>query len=226
MNCVANEGDALKIAPMKPMSSLVCSFLAAVAFVPVLSAAESPIFPALKDALVVSEGQQLKKFDDASLAQTKYFAFYYSASWCGPCRAFTPDLVKWYKLHKKDNPQFELIFVSDDRSEKDMAAYMKTDAMPWPALEFAKKSASKALTHYCGPGIPCLVLVDDTGKVLSDSFQGQTYLGPRKVLADIEKTLRAHPASAEARTAAGLSKPTQPGSSDFDSFFKNKPADQ
>jgi nucleoredoxin len=134
--------------------------------------------------------------------------------------------VKWYKLHKKDNPQFELIFVSDDRSEKDMAAYMKTDDMPWPALEFNKKSGNTVLTHYCGPGIPCLVLVDDKGKVLSDSFQGQTYLGPRKVLADIEKTLRAHPASAEARAGADPSKPAQPGASDFDALFKKKAASQ
>jgi len=214
------------MARMKLILPLVCSFLAAVAFSPALSAAESPIFPALKDSLVVSEGPQLKKFDEASLAQTKYYAFYYSASWCPPCRAFTPDLVKWYKLHKKDNLQFEIIFVSDDHSEKDMAAYMKTDDMPWPALEFAKKAAKTVLTHYCGPGIPCLVLVDEKGKVLSDSFQDQTYLGPGKVLADIEKTLRAHPASAEARAGADPSKPAQPGSTDFDAFFKKKPADQ
>ena len=207
---------------MKPIPSLICSFLAVAAFSPALSAAEAPIFPALKDALVVSDGKQMKKFDEASLAQTKYFAFYYSASWCPPCRAFTPDLVKWYKLHKKDNPQFELIFVSDDRSETDMGSYMKNDDMPWPALAFAQKPDNKVLTHYCGPGIPCLVLVDDKGKVLSDSFQGQTYLGPRKVLADIEKILRAHPASA----SNDPSKPAQSGLSELDTFFKKKSASQ
>jgi hypothetical protein len=45
-------------------------------------------------------------------------------------------------------------------------------------------------------------------------------MGPQKVLADIEKTLRAHPVSADP------SKPAQLGSGDFDSFFKKKPAGQ
>ena len=190
-------------------------------------AAESGIFPALTGDLVSLQEGKVKKFDDAPLAQAKFFAIYYSAEWCPPCRAFTPDLVKWYRHAKPQNPQFELIFVSSDNSEQEMEHYMTGDKMPWPALSFEKKRTNRTLTHYAGRGIPCLVLVDAQGKVLSHSYEGETYVGPQKVLKDIEKTLRENPPSAEAKAAAaaahsGAEKSS--GSSNFDALFKKTPA--
>jgi nucleoredoxin len=155
-------------------------------------------------------------FDDAALANAKYYALYYSAAWCGPCRAFTPDLVRWYKRNKSKNPEFELIFVSSDRSEEELAKYMKEDDMPWPALAYDKKASSSTLTKYSGPGIPCLVLIDDKGEVLAHSYEGKNYVGPRKALEEIEKTLK--------KTAAAGG--TGTGGSSFDEAFKKKPAAQ
>lgn len=152
--------------------------------------ADNTVYPELKGKLVESKGRKVEKFDDTPLAQSKYYAIYYSASWCGPCRAFTPDLVRWYKRNKSKNPQFELIFVSSDRSAEDMAAYMKEDGMDWPALAFESKKTTPGLTKYSGPGIPCLVLIDETGKVLSDSYVDGKYVGPRKVLEEMEKILK------------------------------------
>lgn len=186
------------------------------------SAAESSIYSSIKGDLVASGGKKLKRFDDAALAPVKYYGIYYSASWCGPCRAFTPELVSWYKKTKRKNPHFELIFVSNDRSEDAMAAYMKDDKMEWPALDFSKKASNRALTKYAGPGIPCLVLIDQDGKVLSNSYEGGKYVGPRKVLEDIDKTLKSNPASAEA-VAAAASGTKSTGGGSFDDFFKKTP---
>jgi nucleoredoxin len=195
-------------------TALASAFLVLVlAYAPALLA-DSVVYPALKDTLVQAKGKELVKFDDSQLQNTKFYAIYYSASWCGPCRAFTPDLVKWYKRNKSKNPHFELIFVSSDRSAEDMAAYMKDDDMEWPALAFDKKSSTSALTKYSGRGIPCLVLIDETGKVLSHSYEGETYVGPRKVLEDIEKTLRKNPAAGgtgpRASALDSLKKPSAP----------------
>ncbi len=184
-------------------------------------AADSSILTALKGDLVASEGKKLKRFDDTKLAPVKYYGIYYSASWCGPCRKFTPDLVSWYDKTKKENPHFELIFVSSDRSEDAMAAYMQQDKMTWPALAFGKKASNRKLAELGGPGIPCLVLLDKEGKVLSHSYEGETYLGPRKVLSEIDKVLKENPASADAGAAPTGTKKV--GSSSFDDFFK-KPA--
>jgi len=99
----------------------VAAIVAGVSF----ASGEDTVFTALKGDLVQSKGKKLEAFDEAPLASAKYYAIYYSAGWCGPCRAFTPDLVKWYKRNKSKHPDFELIFVSSDRSEEDMASYMK-----------------------------------------------------------------------------------------------------
>jgi len=136
--------------------------------------------------LVTLENGRLKKFDTSTLKDVKYWAFYYSASWCPPCRAFTPKLVEFYNQFKSKHPNFELIFVNHDQSEDDMLNYMKTDVMPWPAVQFDAIERLKA-NQYCGEGIPDLVLVDANGKVLSDSFHGADYVGPEQVIEDIKK---------------------------------------
>lgn len=213
------------------MRAALCVVLAA-GWVSLAQAADTAIYPSLKNDLVALQGKSLKRFDDAQLSGTKYYAIYYSASWCPPCRAFTPKLVEFYNRIKPQNPHFELIFVSSDQTEQDMEKYIKGDKMMWPALSFDKKPTNKVLTSFSGRGIPCLVLVNAEGKVLSHSYEGENYVGPSKVLADIESTLAANPASADAVSAAsqpgalpsvsGGLKPGSPQGSNFDDFFKKK----
>ena len=149
-------------------------------------AAQLTGFPAKFDGHLVSlANERLQKFDASTLKTVKFWAFYYSASWCPPCRAFTPTLVEFYKDFKGQHPNFELIFVNHDNSEDDMLSYMKTDGMTWPAVRFDDIERVKA-NQYCGRGIPDLVLVDANGKVLSNSFDGSEFLGPQKVIDDIK----------------------------------------
>merc|ERR1712179_269731 len=57
--------------------------------------------------------------------------FYFSAHWCGPCRRFTPMLAEFYKSDAARG--VEVIFVSNDKSEEEMFAYMKEMHGDWPA---------------------------------------------------------------------------------------------
>lgn len=151
---------------------------------------ENVVSKGLMGDLVALEGRKLKKFDAAALGGKKYFAVYRSASWCGPCRKFTPDFVSWYKSKSSKRDQFEVIFVSSDRSEKDMEDYMVEDKMPWPALDFSKKGKRSPIHGLGGRGIPDLILIDADGKVLSTSYEGDNYVGPRKVLKDLDDLLK------------------------------------
>ncbi len=64
---------------------------------------------------------------------------------CGPCRAFTPDLIKTYQKIKDGGKSFEIVFVSSDRDESAMKEYF--GSMPWLALPYGdsrKKALSRA----------------------------------------------------------------------------------
>lgn len=94
----------------------------------------------------------------------KYYVFYHTASWCPPCRAFTPTLVKWYEANKNEN--FELVLITHDEEKSAMLAYAKDKKMPWPQLEI-NKTRSFHKKHKQGVnGIPALVVSDLEGKVL------------------------------------------------------------
>lgn len=143
----------------------------------------------LNGKLVAVKGKSLAPFTPGQFADTKIYALYYSAQWCPPCRAFTPELVESYKKIKAAHPEFELVFVSSDQDEKSMLKYMVDYGMPWPALRFDVIQSGRLLNRPAHErGIPNLVFTDANGKDLSVSYGPDgSYLGPRKVLADIRK---------------------------------------
>ena len=117
--------------------------------------------------LVDSRGASV---DISRITTKKYLLVYYSAHWCPPCRLFTPQLVKWYNKNHKD---YEVVFVSADRSGQAMLNYMKEAKMPWLAAKFRTIAHSDMEQFRIGSGIPCLVLLDSKDKALSDG-RGRT----------------------------------------------------
>jgi nucleoredoxin len=140
----------------------------------------------VKGDLVSLRNGALGHFDDEELEKKKLIALYFSAHWCAPCRKFTPELVDYYNRVATQHPEFEIVFVSFDKSQFAMETYMREANMPWPAIDFQKLKGKDAIRKYAGNGIPCLVLVDATGKVISSTYAGAQYLGPAKVLGDLD----------------------------------------
>ena len=140
---------------------------------------------AAKGNLVRLQNGNLVSCYDEELAPKQIYGLYFSAHWCPPCRKFTPQLVAYYNQIAHDHPEFEIIFVSADKSAEDMATYMRESGMPWPAIEYGKLANVPALQKYAGRGIPDLVIIDASGKVLADSFVGGKYVGPGRVLDDL-----------------------------------------
>jgi len=136
---------------------------------------------ALDGNLVILDGKGFRKYELAS-KPTKYYLFYYTASWCPPCRAFTPSLVKFYNANKPDNGEFEIILVTSDSEEKDMEKYAIDKGMTWPHLKLSKADSFQKKFEHPGSGIPNLVLTDLEGKLIKTSYEGKRYVGPTVVM--------------------------------------------
>lgn len=138
--------------------------------------------------LVFLKGSRLAQFEPLPSDAPQYFAFYRSAMWCPPCRKFTPELVDFYKKHKRKGAAFELVFISSDKSEDLMAEYMDDYEMEWPAFEYGK---NKEIVRRNGSGIPNLIITDAEGNKLLDSYdESGSYIGPTRVLEEFEDLLK------------------------------------
>ena len=147
----------------------------------------------LKGSLVRLSDNGFVSADDDAIGKKKLIAYYFSAHWCAPCRKFTPKLVEYYNRVAPDHPEFEVVFYSFDKSATEMQQYMRETNMPWPAIDYDKLKEKGELRTAAGNGIPSLVLVDATGKLVSRSFDGEKYLGGQKVLDDLDAIFAGKP---------------------------------
>ncbi|KAJ7953612.1 Thioredoxin, nucleoredoxin [Quillaja saponaria] len=116
-----------------------------------------------RDFLFRNNGDQVK----IDSLKGKKLGLYFSASWCGPCRHFTPTLVEVYnELHPKGD--FEIIFVTADEEDESFKEYFSK--MPWLAIPFSDSEIRSRLDEsFKVMGIPHLVILDGDGKVVTES---------------------------------------------------------
>lgn len=129
------------------------------------NAPDSVFEKVLKDNLVKVSGKSLEKCTDAT-KPTKYYVFYYTASWCGPCHRYTPTLVALYNKIKPDNSNFELVLITNDRDEKAMTGYAVEANMPWPQLKLSAVRDFGSKFDHGVTGIPAVVVCDLEGKIV------------------------------------------------------------
>jgi len=114
------------------------------------------------DATLVGSGDTRKKGCDL---MGTVFGLYFSAHWCPPCRAFTPQLAEWYKTDLKEKG-LEVAFVSSDKSEDEFKSYF--GEQPWLALDFGDSKRKDQLNKHFGvQGIPSFVIIDKDGSVIT-----------------------------------------------------------
>ncbi|VDK88387.1 unnamed protein product [Onchocerca ochengi] len=106
----------------------------------------------------------LKKGSDV-LANKKVVALYFAAHWCPQCRRFTPSLKEFYKELNDD--QFEIVFVSLDRSAEDLDNYLKEVHGDWYCIPFGSSEIEKLKNKYEVAGIPMLIVIKSDGTVVT-----------------------------------------------------------
>ena len=155
--------------------AMVCCFAAAPVSAEETAGTSKPWYEETFTKLTNAKGEDVP----VANLKDKIVGVYFSASWCPPCRGFTPQLVKFYNQGAgKEN--FEIVFVSSDKDAEAMKGYMKKDSMPWTAIPFGDASAS-ALKRKLGiRGIPTLVIFGSDGKIISKNGRWDVVmLGPK-----------------------------------------------
>lgn len=142
----------------------------------------------LKDDLVYWHEGSLVPCDNETLEKKKFYLLFFSAIWSKEGRQFTPQLVDYYNRVRPQHPELEIVFFSADRSEFAMENYVSQTNMPWPIVDRDKlQGKAGALAGSFTHQIPRLILAEASGRLLSDSGEGQSNFD--KVLAETDKVL-------------------------------------
>ncbi len=105
-----------------------------------------------------------------SLYKTKgsYILLDFWASWCGPCRAENPHLIKLYNKFKEKGLQ--VISVSLDDNKKDWVKAIEKDKLPWLHVSDLKGWENQLAKKYQISSIPFTILLDGNYKVIANQL--------------------------------------------------------
>lgn len=125
-----------------------------------------------KTAPDFSQPDTLGKLVKLSDLRGKYVFVDFWASWCGPCRAENPNLVKSFNRYKEKG--FTVLGVSLDQPGKKDAwlGAIHKDNLTWTQVSDLKFWDNEAAVLYGIKGIPASLLLDPEGKIIAKDLRG------------------------------------------------------
>jgi peroxiredoxin len=93
------------------------------------------------------------------------------ASWCGPCRRESPNMVKMYELFNAKG--FTIFSVSLDKTREAWLKAISDDKLTWTHVSDLKFWQCEAAKAYNVTGIPYTVLIDKEGKIIAKGLRGE-----------------------------------------------------
>ncbi len=101
-----------------------------------------------------------------------YILIDFWASWCGPCRAEHPRLIRLYNTYNEQG--FEVYSIALDKDKQKWLEAIKKDNLPWEYhVSNLMMFQSPAVDIYDVKSIPFNVLIDREGNVIAFNLKGQ-----------------------------------------------------
>jgi nucleoredoxin len=107
-----------------------------------------------------------------AMKDKEFLLLYFSASWCPPCKTFSPILKEFYNI-VKDSAKIELIYVGSDKTVEEFNKFYST--MPWLAIVSEAVQIKKDLASILQiTGIPTVVVLDvKTGLFITNNARNE-----------------------------------------------------
>lgn len=101
----------------------------------------------------------------------KYILVDFWASWCMPCRAENPNVLKAYNAFKDKG--FTVIGISLDDNAANWKKAIRDDKLPWTQLSDLKGWKNEIAVSFGIQAIPSNFLIDPSGKIIAKDLRGE-----------------------------------------------------
>lgn len=108
------------------------------------------------------------------VAKNRYTLVDFWASWCPPCRAEMPTIVKAYAQYHDQG--FEVVGVSLDNNRDSWVIAIEQLGMTWPQMSDLKGWECQGAQLYHIQSIPANILVDQQGIIVAKDLRGEGLL--------------------------------------------------
>lgn len=93
------------------------------------------------------------------------------ATWCGPCVAELPNVLKTYQKYHSQG--FEIIGISLDQEKEKLESFLKQKGIPWQQYFDGEGWGNKLAVKYGIESIPATFLLDGQGKIIGTDLRGE-----------------------------------------------------